>query len=150
MMISRQTMEKFVAAYPEYMYRPDHVRTEHFDGSRKIIQAFQAEIDRYDPAKDYKKFLEKVIAGEVENPKEEFESLVSEVNKKIETSTDRYLSEDYWFSQKSNKIGLKTWLCPCMKTNHTGTMIFGGSLIDLASIGASPTANPELLGKKKK
>ena len=67
MMIQRAALEKFRDAYPQYMYRPDHVRTEHFDGTREILMAFQAEVD---PA------------------------------------SKRYLSEDYWFCQKSwEKIG---------------------------------------------
>jgi len=113
MMIQREALEKFRDAYPQYMYKPDHVRTEHFDGSRKILMAFQAEVD---PA------------------------------------SERYLSEDYWFCQKSWDIGIKTWLCPWMKLQHTGTYVFGGSLIDLAQIGAGATADvdamPRKMGKK--
>ena len=45
MMIRRSTFEKFNAAYPQYSYKPDHVRTEAFDGSREIMMYFQAEID---------------------------------------------------------------------------------------------------------
>jgi hypothetical protein len=45
MMIQRSALEKFAAAYPQYSYLPDHVRTAHFDGTREIIQYFQAEID---------------------------------------------------------------------------------------------------------
>ena len=45
MMMRRNTLEKFQEAFPQYMYRPDHVRTAHFDGSREICQFFQAEID---------------------------------------------------------------------------------------------------------
>jgi hypothetical protein len=37
-----------------------------------------------------------------------------------------------------------------MKMQHVGTYIFGGSLADLASIGASATADPSALGGKKK
>ena len=114
MMIRRDALEKFQAAYPQYMYKPDHVRTEHFDGSREILMAFQAEVD----------------------PK-----------------SKRYLSEDYWFCQKAQEIGLKTWLCPWMKLQHMGSYVFGGSLIDLAQIGASATADeqsmPNRIGKKK-
>lgn len=108
MMVRRKTFELFRDKFTKYLYRPDHVRTEHFDGSRKIMMYFQAEID----------------------PKSE-----------------RYLSEDYWFCQKVQEIGLKTWLCPWMKTMHVGTMIYGGSLADLAAIGASPTADPAQLKK---
>jgi hypothetical protein len=113
MMIQRSALEKFLAAYPQYSYVPDHVRTEFFDGTREILQYFQAEID----------------------PK-----------------SKRYLSEDYWFCQKMWDINVKTWLCPWMKLQHTGSYVFGGSLIDLAQIGAGATADetsmPNKIGKK--
>lgn len=111
MMVTKDSCKKFVEAYPQYSYRPDHVRTEAFDGSREIMQFFQAEND----------------------PK-----------------SKRYLSEDYWFCQKVQEIGLSTWFCPWMKLQHVGSYIFGGSLADLAQIGASATADPEALKKKKK
>jgi hypothetical protein len=110
MMVTKKAMIKFAEEYKQYMYKPDHVRTEAFDGSREIMQYFQAEID----------------------PK-----------------SKRYLSEDYWFCQKAQEIGLKTWFCPWMKMQHVGTYIFGGSLADLASIGASATADPGALRKKQ-
>lgn len=109
MMVSKNAMQKFADSYKELLYRPDHVRTEAFDGSREIMQYFQAEID----------------------PK-----------------SKRYLSEDYWFCQKAQDIGLRTWFCPWMKMQHVGTYIFGGSLADLATIGASATADPGALKKK--
>ena len=111
MMIRKNTLKKFAEAFPQYAYKPDHVRTEHFDGTRKIMQFFQAEID----------------------PKSE-----------------RYLSEDYWFCQKIQELNMKTWFCPWMQMSHVGTYIFGGSLADLASIGAPATAAPEMLGKNRK
>jgi hypothetical protein len=92
------------------MYKPDHVRTEHFDGSREIMMFFQAEVDPV---------------------------------------SKRYLSEDYWFCQKAQQAEIRTWLCPWMKLQHVGSYIFGGSLADLASIGASATADPGQLGKRK-
>lgn len=110
MMIRRRTLEKFSKAFPQYHYRPDHVRTAEFDGTRKIVQYFQAEID----------------------PKSE-----------------RYLSEDYWFCQKIQELGLKTWLCPWMQMNHTGTYVFGGSLADLAAIGVAATADAGQMAKMK-
>jgi hypothetical protein len=45
MMVQRKVFEKFSSTYPQYSYKPDHVRTEHFDGSREIMMYFQAEID---------------------------------------------------------------------------------------------------------
>jgi len=111
MMTRRSAFEKFEKAFPQYSYKPDHVRTEAFDGSREIMQYFQAEIDPV---------------------------------------SKRYLSEDYWFCQKMIEIGGKVWYCPWMKLQHVGSYIFGGSLIDLASIGAPATADINQLGKNKK
>lgn len=111
MMTRRSAFEKFRDAYPQYHYKPDHVRTEHFDGTREIMQYFQAEID---------------------------------------PESKRYLSEDYWFCQKLTQAGGKIWYCPWMKLQHVGTYIFGGSLADLASIGAPATADPAMLKKGKK
>jgi hypothetical protein len=45
MMIRRKTFEKYQEAYPELMYKPDHARTEHFDGSREICAFFDCVID---------------------------------------------------------------------------------------------------------
>jgi hypothetical protein len=45
MMIRRRTFETWKEAYPEYSYLPDHVRSNSFDGTREIMQYFQAAID---------------------------------------------------------------------------------------------------------
>jgi hypothetical protein len=45
MMIRKKTLQKFAEMFPQYLYKPDHVRTEHFNGDRQIMQFFQAEID---------------------------------------------------------------------------------------------------------
>jgi hypothetical protein len=111
MMIRRKTFEKFATAYPEQSYKPDHVRTEHFDGSREIMAYFDCVID---------------------------------------PETKRYLSEDYMFCQYIQKMGGSVWLLPWIKLQHTGTYVFGGSLIDIAQIGASPTADVNELKKTKK
>lgn len=110
MMIRKNTLKEFVNKFPQYYYKPDHVRTEHFDGTREIMQFFQAEIDPV---------------------------------------SKRYLSEDYWFCQKVQTANLKTWLCPWMKLQHVGSMVYGGSLIDLAQLGASATADAGVLNEIK-
>lgn len=152
MMIRRNTFVKFQEAFPEYMYRPDHVRTEAFDGSREICQFFQAEIDQYYPEKDLKKLIGDVKKSDLtpENLKKLVEEELKIIEGKYEGKSKRYLSEDYWFSQKIQEIGMKCWLCPWMKTTHLGNMIYSGSLVDLAQIGASPTADVNLLKKKPK
>lgn len=109
MMIRRNTFEKFREAYPQQLYKPDHIRTEHFDGSRQIMAFFDTPID---------------------------------------AKSNRYLSEDYMFCQWSRNIGMKVWLCPWMKLQHVGMYIFGGSLVDLASIGAAATVDMSKMKKK--
>jgi hypothetical protein len=111
MMITKDAFHKFDEAYPDYKYKPDHVRTKHFDGSRYITMYFQALIDK---------------------------------------DSERYLSEDYMFCQWMRKCGVDTWMCPWMKLMHTGSYTFGGSLADLAAVGATATADPSQIKKMKK
>ena len=110
MMIRRSVFAKYEKEFPHLSYKPDHVRTEHFDGSREIMAYFDCIIDPV---------------------------------------SKRYLSEDYMFCYNVQKMGLKVWLCPWMQLQHVGTFIFGGSLDDLAAIGASATADVDKVKRKK-
>ncbi len=110
MMIRRKTFEVFKEKFPEQSYKPDHVRTEHFDGSREIMAYFDCVID---------------------------------------PETKRYLSEDYMFCQYVQKAGMKVWLLPWVRLQHAGSFIFGGSLVDIAQIGASATADVNEIKKRK-
>lgn len=110
MMVKRDVFQKYANAYPELSYKPDHVRTEHFDGTREIHAYFDCIID---------------------------------------PDSKRYLSEDYNFCYHCAKIGVKVWFCPWMRLQHVGSYIFGGSLIDLAQIGAAATADVTKLKKEK-
>lgn len=53
-------------------------------------------------------------------------------------NSNRYLSEDYRFTQRCRHIGVKTWMAPWVKLRHTGTYNFSGSLEALAKLGAQP------------
>lgn len=152
MMIRRDAMDKFAAAYKHYSYRPDHIRTEHFDGSREIIQFFQAEIDGIDFAKEYRDIVEDVIKEIQVHGKviSDLEVRMNLLQQEADKRTKRYLSEDYWFTQKCHEIGVRTWLCPWMKLAHMGTYVFGGSLVDLAAAGATATADASLIKKNRK
>jgi len=110
MMVQRSAFEKFDEAYPQQRYKPDHVRTKNFDGSRQIMAYFDTVIDE---------------------------------------DSNRYLSEDYMFCQWARRAGAKIWLCPWMRMNHMGSYFFGGSLIDLAQIGASATVDVNKIKSKK-
>ena len=111
MMIRRKTFEDYQKAFPHQWYKPDHVRTEHFDGTREIMAYFDCIID---------------------------------------PESKRYLSEDYMFCYNVQKMGGKVFFCPWMQLQHVGSYVFGGSLADLASIGASATADTNQLKHKKK
>jgi hypothetical protein len=111
MMIRRKTFEDYQKAFPHQWYKPDHVRTEHFDGTREIMAYFDCIID---------------------------------------PESKRYLSEDYMFCYNVQKMGGKVYFCPWMQLQHVGSYVFGGSLADLASIGASATADSNQLKHKKK
>lgn len=45
MLITRDALEKYRDAYPEYSYKPDHIRTDQFDGTREITAFFDCVID---------------------------------------------------------------------------------------------------------
>lgn len=145
MMIQRSAFEKFADKYPEMMYKPDHVRTEHFDGEREIMCYFDALIDSADF--DLKARL-RVYMESVKKPVfKEIMKIIGVDNKKY---SKRYLSEDYMFCQWSRAAGVKVWLCPWMKLGHSGNMEFAGSLQDLAALGAHPTADLSQIAKTKK
>lgn len=148
MMIRRNTFEKFAAAYPQQSYKPDHVRTEHFDGTREIVAYFDTPIDAKRAYIDYE--LEVFLNNNPAATKDEIISFVKDPNNGSKDYSKRYLSEDYMFCQWARNIGLKVWLCPWMQLQHVGSMVFGGSLADLAQIGASATADVNKLKKDKK
>lgn len=149
MMIRRETLLKFQEAYPQQMYKPDHVRTEHFDGSREIMAFFDTPIDhkRTNINAELKLWLEK-------NPDATHEQIVQFVAQPdLDPSREyskRYLSEDYMFCQWVRNAGMKVWFCPWMQLQHVGMYVFGGSLVDLAQIGAAATADVNQIKKNKK
>lgn len=140
MMITRKTFEEFDKSFPEQKYLPDHVRSKHFDGTREIMAYFDSVIDnkQFSMQRELPAYLSK-------NPDAKHEDILNFVkdqkNGELETYSKRYLSEDYMFCQWVRKIGLKVWMCPWMKLQHTGSYVFGGSLLDLATIGAAATAD---------
>ncbi len=145
MMVRRKTFEDYAKAYPHLHYKPDHVRTEHFDGTREIMAYFDCVIDRGYGYENLHQLLADVAAG-----KEGLQDIAKKMIAGEAHSSKRYLSEDYMFCYNVARMGGRGWLCPWMKLQHVGSYIFGGSLIDLATIGASATADVSKLNKKDK
>ncbi len=142
MMIRRRTFERFTEIYPHLHYRPDHVRTEHFDGTREIMAYFDCVIDRGYDIGDMQKLLREALGdGDVAADFDLFKSKAQALLDIEKTASKRYLSEDYKFCYDLMRAGLKTWLCPWMKLQHAGTYVFGGSLADMAQLGAAATAD---------
>jgi hypothetical protein len=154
MMIRKSALEKFRDAYGiDRMYRPDHVRTAAFDGSREIMMYFQAAIDRVDPSRFYEDTLKKLVEDlqepqdsvGVHHLQERIRGVLGKVEEERKKDSKRYLSEDYLFCQDARKIGLKVWFCPWMQLKHVGSYIFSGSLGAIAALGVSATADVNML-----
>ena len=145
MMVRRKTFEDYEKAYPHLHYKPDHVRTEHFDGTREIMAYFDCVIDRGYGYENLHQLLADVAAG-----KEGLQEVAKKMIDGEQHSSKRYLSEDYMFCFNVERMGGRLWFCPWMQLQHVGSYVFGGSLADLASIGASATADINKLNKPKK
>lgn len=137
MLIQRQAFAKFDAKFPTQAYRPDHVRTKAFDGSRPIMAYFDCPIDRGYTFQDIHDLMHKAAKGE--DVKELANQLIEQESK----SSMRYLSEDYMFCQYLQKAGANIWLVPWIKLIHMGSYMFGGSLLALSQLqNVSATADP--------
>jgi len=149
MLIQKRVFEEYAANYPQFTYKPDHVRTEKFDGSREIMAYFDALID--DKSQN---LMNEINAFYDKNPDASKDDVIQFLSDKKtgihqETYSNRYLSEDYMFCYNVRRMGRKVWMCPWIQLKHVGSYTFGGSLAHIASIGASATADPKKLGKKK-
>jgi hypothetical protein len=143
MMIHKSVFATYASKLPHGYYRPDHVRTASFDGSREVYAYFDCEIDRGRTDTEINKLLAAVMnAGDVKALKSVKKQIV-DLKQREQAASKRYLSEDYLFCQNARKIGLKVWVCPWMQLTHVGTYHFKGSIPHLASISASITATAE-------
>ena len=143
MMFTKPGLNKFAEEYSHMSYKPDHVRTENFDGSREIIAYFDALID--DKTANINKEMDAFFEKNPKAKPEEVKAFIANKTSSLTQPTDysnRYLSEDYMFCQWARKAGIKVWMAPWMRLSHTGSYQFGGSLVDLANIGAAATADP--------
>lgn len=149
MLIQRRVFEEYAEKYPQFLYKPDHIRTSQFDGTREIMAYFDALID--DKSQN---LMNEITSFYDKNPDASKEQVIEFLSDKktgihTETYSNRYLSEDYMFCYNVRRMGRKVWMCPWIQLKHVGSYTFGGSLAHIASIGASATADPKKLGKRK-
>ena len=64
-----------------------------------------------------------------------FDTIINEEN--------RYLSEDYMFSENCRKLGIKIWALPHIELMHSGSYIYQGKIVDMANVGVHATLDPE-------
>ena len=62
---------------------------------------------------------------------------------------NRYLSEDYMFSEIVRGYGIDIWALPMVELMHCGTHIFQGKLSDMAQAGVHATLAPEDVEKSQ-
>lgn len=149
MMIQKRVFEEYAEKYPQFYYKPDHIRTANFDGSREIMAYFDALID--DKSQNLMNEIEAFYEKSPDASKDDVIKFLSDKTTGIhqEKYSNRYLSEDYMFCYNVIRMGRKVWMCPWMQLKHVGSYTFGGSLAHMAQIGTSATADPKKLGKKK-
>lgn len=68
-----------------------------------------------------------------------FDCIINEEN--------RYLSEDYMFSEYCTKLGIDIWALPLVELMHCGAHIFKGSLVKMAQADVHATMSAEDIGK---
>ena len=131
MMIKREVFVEFQKSFPEFEYKPDHVGQANFDGSRMIHAYFHTPIDRPEYSTTFEKMIKMIADGETITP-EIAKACLHTYNEDRAKSTQRYLSEDYFFCQWARKCGHSVWLCPWMKLTHVGTYPFRGDMPQIA------------------
>lgn len=153
MMIKRNTFLAVNDAYPELLYRPDHARTAFFDGSRQIMAYFDCYVEN-----KWNNIIEEAKHFKDSNPDatlDDFVTYVSDPDAGNDKYSKRYLSEDYQFCYTVQKTPMnnegrmgQVWMCPWMRLQHAGTYIFGGSIAEMARLGASLTVDPSKIVKR--
>ncbi len=71
-----------------------------------------------------------------------FDCIINEQN--------RYLSEDYMFSEVCRDMGIDIWALPMVELMHCGSHIFQGKLIDMAVAGVHATLDPNDVEKMRR
>ena len=60
---------------------------------------------------------------------------------------NRYLSEDYMFSEYCTKLGIDIWALPLVELMHCGSHIFRGSIVKMAQADVHATIAPDDMAK---
>lgn len=136
MLIQRKAFERVADKFPAYLYRPDHGRSQHFDGSRKIMNYFHCDIDYGSTDQDMWDLLKDAAEGA------DVAADATNLLERKKQASLRYLSEDYWFCHRASDSGSKIWLLPWLRLQHVGMHVYGGDIAKMAALGVSLTYDP--------
>jgi hypothetical protein len=149
---SPSNLEKYVG---DYVFNPEAGQTQIkisepvpvLEGGTGFMMITRSAFEKFDKAyPDYSYLPDHVRTKNFDGTRE----IMMYFQALIDPETKRYLSEDYMFCQWMRKIDVKVWFCPWMQLLHCGSFVFGGSLADIATLGASATADVDAIAKMKK
>ncbi len=63
---------------------------------------------------------------------------------------NRYLSEDYMFSEVVRKMGIDIWALPLVELMHCGAYVYQGNIVQMANADVNATVDQETLEKIQK
>lgn len=63
---------------------------------------------------------------------------------------NRYLSEDYMFSEYCRNLGIDIWALPLVELMHCGAYVYQGNIVQMANANVSATVDAETLEKIQK
>lgn len=71
-----------------------------------------------------------------------FDCIINEQN--------RYLSEDYMFSEYCRNLGIDIWALPCVELMHCGSYVYQGSVVRMAEANVHATIDSDLIEKMQR
>ena len=71
-----------------------------------------------------------------------FDCIINEQN--------RYLSEDYMFSEYCRNLGIDIWALPCVELMHCGSYVYQGSVVRMAEADVHATIDSDLIEKMQR
>src|ERR1035437_499816 len=117
MCIKREVFEKMIAAYPEIKFREDY-------GNREIAYDFRSMGVYREPAGMAVEAAQKLLRFLKSNPDIVLEARLENLIKSTPESESRYLSEDWFFSQRWLDIGGECLCHTRVAVQHVGPVVF--------------------------
>lgn len=136
LLITRAAIEKYIAHYGKSIeftadYEPNIGEIHH-----RVFDAGE------DPSCPRQEALEALALAAGLNDSGKLAIAAELYRKSLESQPGRYLSEDYWFSRKWQRMGGQVWLCLAPKLSHTGPYTYTGDIATLFEDTPAPSPEP--------